>query len=48
MGAWMAVPAEAIGLRARDGHYAIELANGSVVNGRTVIVATGAQYANRS
>ena len=27
-----------------DGHFAIELAGGDVVNGRTVIVATGAHY----
>jgi thioredoxin reductase (NADPH) len=27
-----------------DGHYAIQLAGGEVVNGRTVIVATGARY----
>jgi thioredoxin reductase (NADPH) len=43
-GARLVVPAEASGLRREDGHYAIELAGGAVVNGRTVIVATGAQY----
>jgi thioredoxin reductase (NADPH) len=43
-GARMVVPAEAVSLRAERGHYAIELADGSRVNGRTVIVATGAQY----
>jgi thioredoxin reductase (NADPH) len=43
-GARLVVPAEASGLRREDGHYAIELADGEVVNGRTVIVATGAQY----
>jgi thioredoxin reductase (NADPH) len=43
-GARMVVPAQAVGLRVDDGHYGIELADGSVVNGRTVIVATGAQY----
>jgi thioredoxin reductase (NADPH) len=39
-GARMAMPAEAVDL----GHYAVQLADGSVVNGRTLIVATGAQY----
>jgi thioredoxin reductase (NADPH) len=43
-GARLAVPAEAVGLEREDGHYAIRLANGDVVNGRTVIVATGARY----
>jgi thioredoxin reductase (NADPH) len=43
-GARLVVPAQASGLRRDDGHYAIELADGAVVNGRTVIVATGAQY----
>ncbi len=38
------VPAEAVGFAREDGHYAIELAGGETVNGRTVIVATGAQY----
>jgi thioredoxin reductase (NADPH) len=43
-GARLVVPAEAVGLEREDGHYAIKLAGGEVVNGRTVIVATGAQY----
>ncbi len=43
-GARMVVPAMAVGLRADNGHYTIELADGSEVNGRTLIVATGAQY----
>ena len=43
-GARMVVPAEAVGIERDDGHYAIEIADGSTVNGRTVIVATGAQY----
>jgi thioredoxin reductase (NADPH) len=43
-GARMVVPAEAAGLRRDNGHYAIELTDGSVVNSRAVIVATGAQY----
>ena len=44
LGARLVVPAPAVGLEQHDGHFAIELADGSVVNGRTVIVATGAQY----
>ncbi len=40
----MVVPAKAVGLSADNGHYSIELADGTVVNGRTLIVATGAQY----
>jgi thioredoxin reductase (NADPH) len=43
-GARLVVPAEAVGLTREDGHYAIELAGGEVVNGRTLIVATGARY----
>jgi len=43
-GARLVVPAQASGLARDDGHYAIQLADGGVVNGRTVIVATGAQY----
>jgi thioredoxin reductase (NADPH) len=43
-GARLAMPAEAVDLVEEDGHYAIQLSDGSVVNGRTVIVATGAQY----
>jgi thioredoxin reductase (NADPH) len=33
-----------VGLAQQDHHYTVELANGDVVNGRTVIVATGARY----
>jgi thioredoxin reductase (NADPH) len=43
-GARLVVPAEAVGFAHEDGHYAIRLADGATVNGRTVIVATGAQY----
>jgi thioredoxin reductase (NADPH) len=43
-GARLAVPAEAVGFAREDGHYAIRLADGGTVNGRTIIVATGAQY----
>jgi len=38
------VPAQAVGLVEADGHYAIEIEGGDAINGRTVIVATGAQY----
>jgi thioredoxin reductase (NADPH) len=43
-GARLEVPAEAVGFAREDGHYSIRLAGGDTVNGRTVIVATGAQY----
>jgi thioredoxin reductase (NADPH) len=43
-GARMVVPAEAASLTREDGHYAIALADGSVVNGRALIIATGARY----
>ena len=43
-GARMVVPAMAVGLHSDNAHYTIELADGSEVNGRTIIVATGAQY----
>jgi thioredoxin reductase (NADPH) len=43
-GARMVVPAMAKALHADNGHYTIELADGSEVNSRTIIVATGAQY----
>ena len=43
-GARLVVPAEAVGLTDLDTHFAVECADGSVVNGRTIIVATGAQY----
>ncbi len=43
-GARLVVPAEAVGLEQQNSHYAIQLSTGDVVHGRTVIVATGAQY----
>ena len=43
-GARLDVPAEAVGLAREDDHYAITLASGEVVHGRTVLVATGARY----
>ncbi len=44
LGARLVVPAEAIGLDQEDGHYSVRLAEGEVVNGRSLIVATGARY----
>jgi len=43
-GARLVVPAEAVGLVREGDHYAIPLEGGEVVHGRTIIVATGAQY----
>ncbi len=43
-GARMVLPAMAVALHPENGHYTIELKDGSEVNGRTIIVATGAQY----
>jgi len=43
-GARLVVPAEAVRLAREDGHYTVHLAGGDVVNGRTLIVATGARY----
>jgi thioredoxin reductase (NADPH) len=43
-GARLTVPATAVGLESDEGRHRIELSNGEVVSGRTVVVATGAQY----
>ena len=43
-GARLVVPARAVALRREQDHFAITLEGGDVVNGRTVIVATGARY----
>ena len=43
-GARLMVPAEAMALSRENGHFSIELNSGDVVNGRTLIVATGARY----
>ncbi len=43
-GARLAVPGRAVGIAEDEGHYAVELAGGVTVRGRTVVVATGAQY----
>ena len=38
------VPGEAVGLEGEEGHHVVRLASGDAATGRTVIVATGAQY----
>ena len=43
-GARLTTPANAVSLRSEPGHHAIELSNGTTVTGRTVVIATGAQY----
>jgi thioredoxin reductase (NADPH) len=43
-GARLVVPAEAVALAREDDHFAVQLAGGDVVHGRTLIVATGAHY----
>jgi thioredoxin reductase (NADPH) len=43
-GARLVVPATAVALRSHDGKHEIELSNGDVATGRSVVVATGAQY----
>jgi thioredoxin reductase (NADPH) len=43
-GARAAVPREAVSLKRENGHYQIELSEGSEVAARSVIAATGARY----
>jgi thioredoxin reductase (NADPH) len=43
-GARLTVPAAAVGLNSERGRHEIRLSNGEVMTGRTVVVATGAQY----
>jgi thioredoxin reductase (NADPH) len=43
-GVRLTAPAAAVRLNSENGHHAIELSNGEVASGRTVIIATGAQY----
>jgi thioredoxin reductase (NADPH) len=43
-GARLVVPAEAVALEDGDGHFTVHLSDGNVVHGRTLIVASGAQY----
>jgi thioredoxin reductase (NADPH) len=43
-GARMVVPGQAVGLEPQNGHHVVHLEGGDHVAGRTVIIATGAQY----
>jgi thioredoxin reductase (NADPH) len=43
-GVRLTAPAQAEGLTSEPGRHSIELSSGEVVHGRTVIIATGAQY----
>jgi thioredoxin reductase (NADPH) len=43
-GADLAVPGEATSLERHDDHYAIGLADGNVVRGRAIVIATGVRY----
>jgi thioredoxin reductase (NADPH) len=43
-GSRLTVPAAAVALRSAAGRHEIELSNGDVATGRTVVIATGAQY----
>jgi thioredoxin reductase (NADPH) len=43
-GSRLAVPAAAVALESTPGGHEIELSNGDVITGRTVVIATGAQY----
>ena len=43
-GARLAVPAGAVRLTSEPGRHEIELSNGEAATGRTVVIATGAQY----
>jgi thioredoxin reductase (NADPH) len=43
-GARVSVPAQATGLEDRGGHHVVTLDDGKTVEGRTVVIATGARY----
>ena len=43
-GARLTTPAAAVALRSEPGRHRIELSNGATATGRTVVIATGAQY----
>ncbi|MER5324266.1 FAD-dependent oxidoreductase [Streptosporangium roseum] len=43
-GAHLGVPAEATSLKRRDGHYTVGLRDEPPVEGRTIVIATGARY----
>jgi thioredoxin reductase (NADPH) len=44
LGARLVFPTEAVAIRRENAHFQIDLADGAVLNGRTVIIATGARY----
>jgi thioredoxin reductase (NADPH) len=43
-GARRTVPAEAVSLTSEDSHYVIRFTDGSVMRGRSILIATGARY----
>jgi thioredoxin reductase (NADPH) len=43
-GAQLSIPAEAVALRAEDGHHVVQLDDGSSLAAHTVVVATGSRY----
>ena len=43
-GARLTAPAEAVALKSSPGRHEIQLSNGNTATGRTVVIATGAQY----
>ncbi len=43
-GAQISVPTQAVGLRCHGDHFAIDLADGSELTARSIIIATGASY----
>jgi thioredoxin reductase (NADPH) len=43
-GARLAVPAAAVNLESSEGRHRVELSNGEVATGKTLVIATGAQY----
>jgi thioredoxin reductase (NADPH) len=43
-GSRLAVPAAAVGLKSEAGRHELALSNGEVATGRSVVIATGAQY----
>src|SRR5205823_5751160 len=43
-GARLTMPAGAVGLESEPGRHQIKLSNGEVATGRTVVIASGAQY----
>jgi len=43
-GSRLTVPAAAVALRSSPGHHEVTLSNGDVATGRTLVIATGAQY----